>query len=57
MAISDVARHIAMAEIVHLTGACLHWGGSWEFLSCICDIVNDVGHNSLLAFITGVIVF
>ena len=56
MASSGVERHIAMAEIVDLTGSCLHWGERLEHWSYICGIVDDVGHNSLLVFITGIIV-
>ena len=54
MIYSDVEGRIAMAEIVDVTGNSLQWGERLEYLSCICGIVNDVGHNSLLVFITGV---
>ena len=56
MASSNVERHIAMAEIVDLTGSCLYWGERLKYLSCICGTVDDIGHISLLVFITGIIV-
>jgi len=56
MAPSDVERYIAMAEIVDLTWSSLYRGDRLEDLSCNYGIADDVAHNSLLIFITGVIV-
>ena len=64
MASSDVESDITMADMIDLNGnpawLCVHWEQWLEHLSCsgscICSIADDVGHNTLLVFITGEVV-